>query len=190
MQKREQKDLAKSKKCSTFAPHFPQQRKTMINRTVDMIFKPSGMPVPTEEEVRFEAREIVQRCGWGLPLIEALRKMADPYWCEAVTRCLMEKWRELMRDKDEQTYYYDSDGDVRYCWMDAEYDFCRIIRRCTAEQVELEQVRPSEPATWQPSYCYVQPVPHVTQVFNQTNFHIGENNAPIITDSNVTFHKH
>lgn len=104
-----------------------------------MIFEPSGMAAPSPEEVRFEARELVQRSGWGLPLIDRLRKVADPYWREAITRCLMERWNELVRDKDEQTYYYDSDGDVRYCWMDAEYDFSRIIRRCTAEQVEQEQ---------------------------------------------------
>jgi len=62
--------------------------------------------------VQFEAQEIVNRCGWGLPLIEALRKVHDPYWREAVARYLMELWQNLVRDKDEQTYYYDTDGDV------------------------------------------------------------------------------
>ena len=159
----------------------------MINRSLHMIFEPSGMPVPTEEEVRFEAREMVQRSGWGLPLIERLRKMADPYWREAVTRCLMTKWQELVRDKDERTYYYDADGDIRFCWMDAEYDFNRIIRKSTAEQVEREQI-PSEPMALQPRYCYSQPAPHVTQVIKHTNIHIQQNNAPIISDSNVTIH--
>lgn len=60
----------------------------MISRSVHMIFEASGQPVPTEDEVRFEAREIVQRTGWGLPLIERLRKVADPYWREAIARCL------------------------------------------------------------------------------------------------------
>ena len=73
----------------------------MIHRSVHMIFEPSGQPIPTEEEVQFEAREIVSRSGWGLPLIEALRKVRDPYWREAVTRCLMELWQNLVRDKDE-----------------------------------------------------------------------------------------
>lgn len=104
-----------------------------------MIFEPSGLPIPSEEEVRFEAQEIVQRTGWGLPLIERLRKVRDPYWREAVARCLMENWLNLVRDKDEQTYYYDSDGDMRYCWMDAECDFSRIIRRSTHEQADNEQ---------------------------------------------------
>ena len=114
------------------------------------------MAAPSPEEVRFEARELVQRSGWGLPLIDRLRKVADPYWREAITRCLMERWNELVRDKDEQTYYYDSDGDVRYCWMDAEYDFSRIIRRCTAEQVEQEQSLTEKPThTMQP----FQPLP-------------------------------
>jgi hypothetical protein len=52
----------------------------MINRSIDMIFETSGQPAPTEEEVQFEAQEIVQRSGWGLPLIERLKKIADPYW--------------------------------------------------------------------------------------------------------------
>lgn len=110
----------------------------MINRSIDMIFETSGLPVPTEEEVQFEAQEIVQRSGWGLPLIERLRQIANPYWREAITRTLMELWREMVRDKDEMTYYYDSDGDIRYCWMDADYDFGRIIRRSTNEQAEAE----------------------------------------------------
>ena len=33
----------------------------MINRSIDMIFETSGQPAPTEEEVQFEAQEIVQR---------------------------------------------------------------------------------------------------------------------------------
>ena len=112
----------------------------MINRSVHMIFEPSGQPIPSEEEVQFEAQEIVNRSGWGLPLIEALRKVRDPYWREAVTRCLMELWQDLVRDKDEQTYYYDSDGDVRYCWMDAEYDFGRINKaRALVEEVRQWQ---------------------------------------------------
>ena len=110
----------------------------MINRSIDMIFETSGQPAPTEEEVQFEAREIVQRSGWGLPLIERLKKIADPYWREAIARNLLELWRELVRDKDEQTYYYDMDGYMCYCWADAEYDFGRIIRRCTAERLRLE----------------------------------------------------
>lgn len=52
----------------------------MTYRSVHMIFEPSGQPIPSEEEVQFEAKEIVHRCGWGLPLIEALHKMRDPYW--------------------------------------------------------------------------------------------------------------
>ena len=47
----------------------------MINRTVHMIFEPSGQPFPSEEEVQFEAQEIVSRFGWGLPFLEALREV-------------------------------------------------------------------------------------------------------------------
>lgn len=111
----------------------------MIYRSLHMIFESSGQPVPTEEEVQYEAREIVQRSGWGLPLIEALRKVRDPYWREAITRCLMAQWNEMVRDKDEQTYYYDMDGDIRFCWSDAESDFGRIIRHSASEQVDYEQ---------------------------------------------------
>lgn len=153
----------------------------MINRSVHMIFEPSGQPIPSEEEVQFEAQEIVNRSGWGLPLIEALHKVHDPYWREAVARNLMERWQTLMRDKDEQTYYYDSDGDIRYCWMDAEYDFSRIIRRSTHEQVDQERDLPIP----QP----VQPVAVPVQKKNQVvNIYINQNNAPIITDSHVTIH--
>ena len=161
----------------------------MSNRSVYMIFETSGQPVPTEEEVRFEAREIVHRSGWGLPLIERLRKVADPYWREAITRCLMEQWRELVRDKDEQTYYYDSDGDIRYCWMDAEYDFGRIIRCCTAEQVDYEQKQPA-PQTIQPVYCLTSPAPSMMQVNKFYHVTIQENNGSItsIENSHVTIH--
>ena len=153
----------------------------MITRTVHMIFEPSGQPIPSEEEVQFEAQEIVSRSGWGLPLIEALRKVHDPYWREAVTRCLMEIWQNLVRDKDEQTYYYDSDGDIRYCWMDAEYDFGRIIRRSTNEQVDQEQTTPIP----QPVQPVAVPVANSRQTIN---IYINQNNAPIITDSHVTIH--
>ena len=146
-----------------------------------MIFEPSGQPIPSEEEVQFEAQEIVSRSGWGLPLIEALRKVHDPYWREAVTRCLMEIWQNLVRDKDEQTYYYDSDGDIRYCWMDAEYDFGRIIRRSTNEQVDQEQTTPIP----QPVQPVAVPVANSRQTIN---IYINQNNAPIITDSHVTIH--
>ena len=155
----------------------------MINRSVHMIFEPSGQPIPSEEEVQFEAQEIVNRSGWGLPLIEALHKVHDPYWREAVARNLMEHWQNLVRDKDEQTYYYDSDGDIRYCWMDAEYDFSRIIRRSTHEQVDQERDLPIP----QP----VQPVALPVQKKNQVvNIYINQNNAPITTIENahVTIH--
>jgi len=150
----------------------------MFTRSVNTIFETSGMPVPSEEEVQFEAHEIVQRSGWGLPLIEALRKIQDPYWREAVTRCLLDKWRDLLRDKDEQTYYYDSDGDIRYCWYDAEYDFNRLIRRCTAEQVEYEQALPVPPA---PKPLTLAPTGKQTIV----QIYIQENKGPIISDSHV-----
>lgn len=153
----------------------------MINRTVHMIFEPSGQPIPSEEEVQFEAQEIVNRSGWGLPLIEALHKVHDPYWREAVARCLMECWQNLVRDKDEQTYYYDMDGDARYCWMDAEYDFSRIIRGSTNEQVDLEQAVPI-PQTVQP---VAVPIQKSAQVIN---YYINQNNAPIINNSHVTIH--
>lgn len=153
----------------------------MINRTVHMIFEPSGQPIPSEEEVQFEAQEIVSRSGWGLPLIEALRKVHDPYWREAVARCLMELWQNLVRDKDEQTYYYDSDGDVRYCWMDAEYDFGRIIRKSAYEQVDLEQAVPIP----QPVQPLTVPVQNCKQV---VNIYIQQHNGTIITDSHVTIH--
>ena len=158
----------------------------MINRSVYMIFEPSGMPVPTEEEVRFEAHEIVQRSGWGLPLIEALRKVANPYWREAVTRCLMDQWHELVRDKDEQTYFYDMDGDIRFCWADADCDFHRIIRHCASEQVEHEQ----EPIPVQPVYCMTSPAPCLAQVNKIYNITIQQNNGPIntIENSNVTIY--
>ena len=153
----------------------------MINRTVHMIFEPSGQPIPSEEEVQFEAQEIVNRSGWGLPLIEALHKVHDPYWREAVARCLMECWQNLVRDKDEQTYYYDMDGDARFCWMDAEYDFSRIIRGSTNEQVDLEQAVPI-PQTVQP---VAVPIQKSAQVIN---YYINQNNAPIINNSHVTIH--
>ena len=155
----------------------------MIYRSVDMIFEPSGLPVPSEEEVRFEAREILQRSGWGIPLIERLRMIADPYWREALTRWLMDQWREMVRDKDEQTYYYDSDGDIRYCWQDAEYDFGRIIRRCTAEQVELEHAQPLAP---EPEHV-VAPIANTPQK-QVVNVYIQQNYGPINIDSNVTLH--
>lgn len=155
----------------------------VINRTVHMIFEPSGQPIPSEEEVQFEAREIVSRCGWGLPLLEALRRVSNPYWREAVARCLMESWQQLVRDKDEQTYYYDSDGDIRYCWMDAEYDFDRIIRRSTNEQVDYEQAMPQP----QPAQPVAVPIT-VPKNAPAVNIFIQQHNGPIITDSHVTIH--
>lgn len=173
-------DLHMSKKSCTFAVQF-EENSPMINRSVHTIFEPSGIPIPTEEEVQLEAREIVQRTGWGLPLIEKLRKVADPYWREAITRCLMDQWDELVRDKDERTYYYDADGDIRYCWMDADYDFGRIIRRSTSEQVHWEQAisvpQPAQPVTLS--------IPKNAQ---GVHIYIQENHGPIIADSHVTIH--
>ena len=167
--------------CCNFAVRF-ELLHIMINRSVHMIFEPSGQPIPSEEEVQFEAREIVQRSGWGLPLIERLRKMCDPYWREAIARCLMDQWNELVRDKDEQTYYYDMDGDIRFCWSDAEYDFGRIIRRCATEQVEAEQAMPAP----QPVQPVIVPARTPQKV---VNIYIQQHNGTIITDSHVTIHQ-
>lgn len=145
-----------------------------------MIFESSGMPVPTEEEVRFEAKEMVARNGWGLPLLEALRKVKNPYWREAVTRCLQQHWDKLLRDKNEQTYYYDMDGAVTSSWENADYDFSRIIRTCTAEQV----VRENMPAPVAPQPIAVKT--RAPQVIN--NYYINQHNGPIITDSHVTIY--
>ncbi len=93
----------------------------------------------------------------------------------------MELWQNLVRDKDEQTYYYDTDGDVRYCWMDAEYDFGRIIRRSTNEQVDLEQAMPA-PLPAQPVTVPVTNSPKGVSIIIQ------QNNAPIYIDSHVTIH--
>lgn len=157
----------------------------MLYRSVNMIFETSGQPVPSDEDVLFEAKEIVQQSGWGVPLIERLKKIADPYWREAITRKLLERWREHVRDKDEMTYYYDMDGFMCYCWTEAEDDFGRIIRRCTAEQVEAEHARQERPPVATP----VSPAPEKKKapqiVFN---LHIHTNNAPIFTDSNVNIY--
>ena len=169
-----------SKNCCTFAGDFITTL-TMTYRSLHTIFEPSGQPIPSEEEVQFEAREIVSRSGWGLPLIEALRKVHDPYWREAVARCLMEYWQDLVRDKDEQTYYYDMDGDIRYCWMDAEYDFGRIIRTSTHEQVDIEQAMPM-PQPVKTSVVKARAPKQVVKIY------IKQNNGPIITDSDVTIY--
>ena len=173
----------------------------MIYRSVHMIFETSGIPVPTEEEVQFEARELLQRSGWGLPLVERLRKIADPYWREAIARWLMERWRELVRDKDEQTYYYDMDGAIRYCWEDADYDFGRIIRASTNEQAEAEaepmqrscgfeqsSIDATESRLQQAAMMEVAaPKTPGQKIVNK--YYIQTHNGPIITDSHVDIHQ-
>lgn len=178
-----------SKKYITFALAFRHELKTMIYRSVHMIFETSGMPVPTEEEVQFEALELLQRSGWGLPLIERLRKIADPYWREAIARWLMERWRELVRDKDEQTYYYDMDGAIRYCWEDADYDFGRIIRASTNEQAEAEYKKPNPTPSQKGRECdTVQAISKKEQP-RKVVYIIQTHNGPIITDSHVDIHQ-
>ena len=118
----------------------------MHYRTPDIIFATSGMPAPSVEEVRFEARELLQRKGWGLPLIFALHKIRDPYWREAIARCLMDKWMEMVRNRDEQVFYCDSNGKWCYCWLEAESDFNSVIRQSTNEQAEAEQNSSPSPA--------------------------------------------
>lgn len=160
----------------------------MINRSIHTIFETSGQPIPSEEEVAFEAREMVQRSGWGLPLLERLRKVADPYWREAITRCLMDQWNELVRDKDEQTYYYDMDGDVRFSWADADYDFGCIIRRSTNEQADAEQAHPAPQPVSVPVAVPVA-VPALT-LPKGAKIIIMQNHGPIISDSdNVNIYK-
>ena len=166
----------------------------MISRSIYTIFAPSGRPVPSEDEVLMEARDIVNRRGWGMPLIESLRRIHDPYWREAIARCLMDMWNEMVREKDEQTYYYDMDGDVRLCWVDAEYDFSLVIRKSTDEQVEVEMAQStSEEAKTAVTDCTLpNPTTDISLVppaNNQTiNIYITQNNAPIITESHVTIH--
>ena len=171
----------------------------MISRSIHTIFEPSGRPIPSEDEVLMEAREIINRRGWGLPMIEALRKIHDPYWREAIARCLMDIWNELVRDKDEQTYYYDMDGCMRWCWMDAEYDFKRVIRKSTDEQVVWETTEPQIPMTpLQKEETPLQlgvtgdgAIGTCTTTADKRqviNIYITQNQAPIITDSNVTIH--
>ena len=179
-------------KSSTFAVRFAKQHHAMIYRSINMIFEPSGLPVPTEEEVVFEAREILQRSGWGVPLIERLRRIADPYWREALARCLMEKWRELVRDKDEQTYYYDMDGAIRFCWEEAESDFGRIIRTSTNEQAEAEFAAETQKPETENKPAEKTPETARTrhegkQVF--VTYNIQTHNGPIITDSHVNIHQ-
>ena len=164
----------------------------MIYRSINMIFEPSGLPAPTEEEVVFEAHEILQRSGWGVPLIERLRRIADPYWREALARCLMEQWRELVRDKDEQTYYYDMDGAIRFCWEEAESDFGRIIRTSTNEQAEAEIAAETQKPETENKPAEKTPETARTrhegkQVFVTYNIHT--HNGPIITDSHVNIHQ-
>jgi len=155
----------------------------MTDRSIHMIFESSGMPIPSEEEVRFEAREMVRRNGWGVPIILAVKKIADPYWREAIARCLLKKWQQLLSNKDEQVFYYDGDGNGIYCWLDAESDFRRVIRSCTAEQVEAEHL----PAPVAPQPITIKrPAPQVVN-----NYYINQNYGPItnIEQSYVTCHQ-
>ena len=76
------------------------------------------------------------------------------------------------------------DGYMCYCWADAEYDFGRIIRRCTAEQVEAEQAQPSTPTpVTVPVIAVAKPTHQIVNIFQ-----IQTNNGPIITDSDVTIY--
>ena len=84
--------------------YFCTPNSKMFNRTIHMIFEPSGMPAPSNEEVRNEAREMVARNGWGVPIILAVKKIANPYWREAIARCLLEKWQQMVANKDEQVF--------------------------------------------------------------------------------------
>lgn len=149
-----------------------------------MIFESSGMPVPTEEEVRFEAKEMVARNGWGVPIILAVNKIRDPYWREAIARCLLEKWQQMVVNKDEQVFYLDGDGNGIYCWLEAESDFKRVIRSSTAEQVACEQDLPA-PVAPHPIAIKAK----VPQVVN--NYYINQNFGPITTieQSHVAYHQ-
>ena len=147
----------------------------MHYRTPDIIFATSGMPAPSVEEVRFEARELLQRKGWGLPLIFALHQIRNPYWREAIARCLMDKWMEMVRNRDEQVFYCDSNGNWCYCWLEAESDFNSVIRQSTNEQTEAEQN--SSPATHTTN---MQPIEHKTMNnYSQTNIGTQNNNCVI-----------
>ncbi len=148
----------------------------MYNRTNDMIFASSGMHVPTEEELRFEAKELVRRNGWGVPLILALKKIHDPYWREALTRILLAKWQQMIAEKDERVFYYDGDGNGVYCWLDAESDMRHIIRLSTAEQVELEQMPLQQ--TKRPTQCQ-PPIPKAAKTPIIYNIHIDHNYGSI-----------
>lgn len=152
----------------------------MLFRSIHTIFEPSGLPVPTEEDLRFEAMEMVQRKGWGIPLLNAIKQISNPYWREAITRILMERWQQLVKDKDEQTYYYDSDGDIRYCWADADSDFQRIIKRSTSEQT-LQELIPAKAQHTDTVKACPQNKTHI-QIIIQKNY------APIISNSNVSVH--
>jgi len=60
----------------------------MIYRSINMIFEPSGLPVPTEEEVVFEAREILQRSGWGVsqtPIATRASRSSSPIIYKRIT---------------------------------------------------------------------------------------------------------
>lgn len=112
----------------------------MYNRSLDIIFATSGMPVPTEEEVTFEAQEIVDSNNDPRSLLAAFRAIENPYLREALAWRALNYWHSLEKRLDERACYSDGDGNICFCWRDVDDAVKPIIKSALSEQVALEAV--------------------------------------------------
>ena len=148
----------------------------MYNRSLDIIFATSGMPVPTEEVVNFEAQEIVDRHRDPRSLLAAFRAIENPYLREALAWRALNYWHSLEKQLDERACYSDGDGNICFCWRDVDDAVKPIIKSALSEQVALEAVDNHE----EPSVPTPQPIHKRAEAKSEIHYHFYGNVGQVI----------
>ena len=98
------------------------------------IFPSDYLNPPTEEDLQFEVQDLLCRTDYPPQLLTKIDAMQCPYYKEALMQCLKQEWHQMVERRDERTGYYDTENNWIICWLDAELEMKRYIKRYRNEQ--------------------------------------------------------
>ena len=119
--------------------------------SISHIFPPDYPHPHTEEELRFEAQDILRHADSPMYIIHCISKIACPYYRKAMATLVPLYWHDMEQQGREPAVFLDGEGDWRITWINIDCDMRSIVKKANAEQLQLEQPNPPTPYTLPPT---------------------------------------
>ena len=132
---------------------------------------PVGYPIPTQEELNFEVRDLLCHSESPFDIIHYINDIHCPYHRKALALLVPPQWHSMEQDGTPPAIFEDMDGYQRITWLNIDSDIRRIIKKANAEQVELEnQTTPQETLNTQPMPLIIKGDPQVINHYEGAHY--------------------